>query len=246
MKSLVQQHAVHKQWMLRLLSEIADNNQLAQSIAFKGGSCASLLSFLDRFSVDLDFDLLPLAFSLKTELRSELYKIFDILNLTIDQESKTQLQFFLKYKSKPNERNTLKLEIIDNDLKANAYKSIFIPDINRYLQIQTIETMFANKLVAPVDRYEKHGSIATRDIYDINFFFNQGFSYNKDVIIERRNKTVKEYFNDLIEFIDAKITNTLIVEDLNYLLTPEQFRIARKFLKSEVINNIKGALNSEN
>lgn len=245
MKSLNQQHAVHKQWMLRLLSEIADNNKLSQSIAFKGGSCASLLGFLDRFSVDLDFDLLPLAFAKKTELRDDLYKIFDVLNFTIDQESKTQLQFFLKYKSKPNERNTLKLEIIDNEVKANIYKKVFIPDINRYLQTQTIETMFANKLVAPIDRYEKHGSIATRDIYDINFFFNQGFSYNQDVIIERRNKTVKEHLSELIDFINTQITSNTIVEDLNYLLTPEQFRLARKFLKSEVINNIKIDVNLE-
>lgn len=245
MRNINQQHAVHKQWMFRLLSEIADNNELSQSIAFKGGSCASLLNYLDRFSVDLDFDLLPNAFKKKIQLRNTLNKIFDRLNLTVDQVSKTQLQFFLKYKSNSTARNTLKLEIIDNEIKSNTYKKAFIPDINRYLQIQTIETMFANKLVAPIDRYEKHGSVATRDIYDINFFFNQGFSYNQDIIIERRNKNVKEYLEELIDFIDIQINSKVLIEDLNYLLNPQQFRLARKFLKSEVINNLKNAINSE-
>lgn len=242
MKSLNQQHAAHKQWMIRLLSEIADNTEIAQKVAFKGDSCASLLGYLDRFSVDLDFDLLPEGFNRKKQLRQVLHTIFDNSGLTVDQESETQLQFFLKYKSAPHERNTLKLEIIDNEVSSNIYQKVYISDIDRYLQTQTIDTMFSNKLVAPIDRHEKHKSIATRDIYDINHFFNQGLSYNQEIIIEKRNTSVKEYLTELAKFIDEKITFNLITEDLNYLLTPEQFRIARKHLKSEVLNNIRNAI----
>lgn len=241
MNSVNQQQAIHKQWMIRLLAEIADNVRISEYIAFKGGSCASLLGYLDRFSVDLDFDLITTNSNDKANLRSFLYKIFKELNLIIDQESKTQLQFFLKYKSKPNERNTLKLEIIDNEVKSNIYQKVYISEIDRYLQVQSIETMFANKLVAPIDRYEKHKSVATRDIYDINYFFNQGLSFNSDVIIERRNCSVKDYLEDLVKFIDSKVTSKSITEDLHYLLSPQQFNLARKHLKIEVINNIKNS-----
>ena len=49
--------ARHKAQLLRLLTAIVDSPYLSQNLYFKGGTCASMLGFLDRFSVDLDFDL---------------------------------------------------------------------------------------------------------------------------------------------------------------------------------------------
>ena len=51
------QDAYHKSQMLRLLIEVADDPFLVQELYFKGGTCASMLGYLDRFSIDLDFDL---------------------------------------------------------------------------------------------------------------------------------------------------------------------------------------------
>ena len=48
--------AVHKAWLYRILEAIADDSYLAGVLYFKGGTCASMLGWLDRFSVDLDFD----------------------------------------------------------------------------------------------------------------------------------------------------------------------------------------------
>ena len=48
---------LHKSNLHRLLMEVVDQPVLAQSLAFKGGTCAAMLGYLDRFSVDLDFDL---------------------------------------------------------------------------------------------------------------------------------------------------------------------------------------------
>ena len=50
--------AIHKAWLYRVLGEIADSGYLSDVLYFKGGTCASMLGWLDRFSVDLDFDLL--------------------------------------------------------------------------------------------------------------------------------------------------------------------------------------------
>ena len=50
--------ALHKAWLYRLLEAIADNQKLVKVMYFKGGTCASMLGWLQRFSVDLDFDLL--------------------------------------------------------------------------------------------------------------------------------------------------------------------------------------------
>jgi len=48
--------ALHKAWLLRTLEAVADDVFLSQTLYFKGGTCASLLGWLPRFSVDLDFD----------------------------------------------------------------------------------------------------------------------------------------------------------------------------------------------
>ncbi|MBI1870318.1 MAG: nucleotidyl transferase AbiEii/AbiGii toxin family protein [Chlamydiae bacterium] len=49
--------AVHKAWLCRILTALADDIELLKFLRFKGGTCAAMLDYLDRFSVDLDFDL---------------------------------------------------------------------------------------------------------------------------------------------------------------------------------------------
>ena len=51
--------ALHRGQMYRVLTAIADSSFLSRSLIFKGGTCAAMQGCLDRFSVDLDFDLAP-------------------------------------------------------------------------------------------------------------------------------------------------------------------------------------------
>ena len=67
------QDVFHKVQLTRLLTEILDNSILSQNLYFKGGTCAAILGYLDRFSVDLDFDLKQGAD--KTKLRPIFQKI---------------------------------------------------------------------------------------------------------------------------------------------------------------------------
>jgi predicted nucleotidyltransferase component of viral defense system len=52
------QDILHKSYLHRVLAEIVDHPVLSQALAFKGGTCAAMLGYLDRFSIDLDFDVL--------------------------------------------------------------------------------------------------------------------------------------------------------------------------------------------
>lgn len=117
---------------------------------------------------------------------------------------------------------------------ANVYKPQYLKEIDRYAVYQTIETMFANKLVAVIDRYEKFKTIAGRDIYDIHHFFSRGYDYSKAVIEERRKASEGKYLRELIDFIDKKVTNKIISQDLNYLLSAKQFKAIKNTLKDEV------------
>lgn len=215
------QDARHKAWLLRVLTEIVDNPLLSQNLYFKGGTCASMLGFLDRFSVDLDFDLKTDASA--KEIRVEFGKIFKNLGLNIKDQRR--------------------IDAFGTVYKANKYASQFLPEINRMVNCQTVETMVANKLVAITDRFEKNGSIAGRDLYDIHYFFMNGYGFNGDVITERTGLTVEKYFKKLVDFIEKNVTETIINEDLNTLLRPEVFNKIRKVLKQEVITYITSQYN---
>ena len=59
------------------------------------------------------------------------------------------------------------------------------------------DCLFANKLVALTQR----NRIASRDLYDIHFFFKQGFAINEALIKERTGKSLSIYLKELLLFI---------------------------------------------
>ncbi|MFA6392607.1 MAG: nucleotidyl transferase AbiEii/AbiGii toxin family protein [Candidatus Paceibacterota bacterium] len=230
--------AIHKAWLYRILEAIADDSYLSASLYFKGGTCASMLLWLDRFSVDLDFDFKGSDEDI-LKARSSLENIFLKLGLIVKDKSKVGIQYFLKYKSDDSNRNILKIDVTFPIIKSSQYETVRLLEIDRFLICQTKETMFAHKLVAVLDRFEKTGGIAGRDIYDIHYFFMKGFDYNVSVIEERRNMPIKDFFISLFDFIDQKVTDKILSEDLNSLLPYEQFVQIRKVLKRETLTLIK-------
>jgi len=228
-----QQRAYHKAQLYRLLIRLLDDPEIASNIFFKGGTCSTMLGFLDRFSVDLDFDLKKGAN--KNKLRKKLYKIFNDLNLKIKDESKNTLQFFLLYQVPEGQRNTIKMDILDTPFKAINYYPQYLKDIDRIAICQTKESIVANKLVAITDSYKKRKTIAGRDVYDIHFFLSHGFSYRKEIIKERTKKSALVYLQELKTFVSEKITQKIVNQDLNFLLSYKQFNSIRKTLKTETL-----------
>ena len=223
-----------KSFLNRVLMEIIDRPFLAHNLAFKGGSCSSMLGYLDRFSVDLDFDILKNAD--ETVLRNEFHQVIDYLGLKVTSEFDKVLFFQLRYPNDPGKRNTLTVSSSNLIVKANQYKVQYFTEIDRLMNSQTIETMFANKLVAVKDRYDLHQTIAGRDIYDIHHFFVYGYTYHAPVIKERTGLEPKDYFGKLISFINEHITQTIINEDLNSLLPANKFQQIRKILLPETLS----------
>ncbi|MFH0929626.1 MAG: nucleotidyl transferase AbiEii/AbiGii toxin family protein [Candidatus Moraniibacteriota bacterium] len=230
--------AVHKAWLYRLLAELYDDPLIANNLYFKGGTCAAMLGWLDRFSVDLDFDYVGSKKDLESA-RKNIEQIFSRLGLEIKDKSRKVPQYFLKYPALEGGRNTIKIDVTFPPPKANAYGAQRLAEIDRIARCQTIETMFANKLVALIDRWEKKESIAGRDLYDIHYFFLQGFSYNRAVIEERRKTSVKTFFKKLVEFVEKKMTDKIINQDLNVLLPPDKFQKTRKTIKRETLMFLK-------
>ena len=225
--------AIHKTWLYRLLTAIADDTFLVSCLRFKGGTCAGMRGLINRFSVDLDFDLV------EPEKMNEIYKnffsLFKKLGLEIKDYSKKVPQFFVKYPSEGRRRNTLKLDMTLPPPKANDYEPVRLDEIDRIIYCQTPETMFANKLVSVIDRYGKTKSIAGRDIFDIHTFFMKGMEYKAEIIKERTGMKPAAYLKKLKAFIEKKISQKIIDEDLNHLLPEKDFKKIRLELKKETL-----------
>jgi predicted nucleotidyltransferase component of viral defense system len=228
---------IHRSWLLKLLSALADDRVLMEHLRFKGGTCAAMRNLLDRFSVDLDFDLLSLDHRRVTEQHLE--AIFADLHLSIKDQSREVPQYFVRYDAPPGQRNTIAIDMTVPPPESNAYETVRLPDIDRFVPCQTVATMVANKLVTPLDRFEKHGSIAGRDIYDIHHFLFQGLPWNEAVIKERSGKTPKIFFRTLHDFIKKHVTQTVIDQDLSTLLLPKQFQSARRTLKADALSQLR-------
>ena len=234
---------IHKVWLYKVLSAIYADSFIAQNLYFKGGTCASMLGYLDRFSVDIDMDFVGQTEDISA-VRKILERIFSGLGLEIKDQSKNTIQYFLKYPNTAGGRKTLALYVVFPAPKAKVYEPKRVVDIDRTIICQTKETMFANKLVAVMDRFKKHEAIAGRDIYDVHHFFSNNFSFAEAVILERTGKETKDFFQELILFIEKRITETILVQDLSNLLSPEQFRDARKNLKKNTLIFLKTYLHT--
>ena len=234
----------HKNQLYILLKEILKDPLLSQNLMFKGGTYASLRGVLDRFSIDLDFDLPDR--SKKEDIRKRCYEIFTKLELEIKDESKRHLQFFLKYDALEGERNTLKLEINDDVSKYNGYEKVLLEQINMYCNGHTLDTMFANKLFACKARYDKNGKIAGRDFYDIYKFFLQGLSINEKVIEERSGLEYVNYLKSLIAFIKKHLTKTLLNQDLNPLVRQRDLDKLLPHINEDIVSFLKDEISRIN
>ena len=231
---------VHLSWMYKLLRAIADDAYLVAQLRFKGGTCAAMRGFLPRFSVDVDFDLPD--FEQVPLVREHLERVFEEIELKIDEQSKRFPQYFLKYPSEPNRRSNLKIDVSGPPPEHNRYEPVRFTDIDRLLNCQTLPTMVANKMIAVLDRPKRKGAIAARDVYDLHHFLFHGYPYDADIITERTGKSAQDQLQEVMEFLDAHFTQTNLDQDLNFLLPGENFHRIRKILKSETLMLIRTEL----
>lgn len=225
----------HKKIMLGILADISKDPELSVNLGFKGGTCCYFVYGLDRFSVDLDFDLLDAE---KKDL--VIKKMYELLKKygTIKKGS-NESRVKLKYS---DDSSALKIDISSRD-ELNHLNSYEITDIVSGVPLNILkqEDMFAHKLVAIKDRFENRSAnkiIANRDIYDINFFFNKNWEINYEIILLRRKKDAKLYFKELMEFIEKNVDNKKILDGIGALVSDEKREWVKNELKNEVIRQL--------
>jgi len=219
--------ATHKTILFQILKDINSDTTISPYLGFKGGTAALMFYELDRFSVDLDFDLLDE--SKEDYIFERVIKIAEKYG-TIKETHKKRFSLFCMISYDDGSRN-IKIEI-----NKRTFGSRY--EIKSYLgvsmQVMVLEDMFAHKLMA---MYERIGE-TSRDIYDVWFFLHTRSPVNKKIVENRSGLPFHELVNQCIDQLE-KTDNRRILQGLGELLTPKQKDWVRENLKEEAIALLK-------
>lgn len=217
----------HRKYLFNILSDIY-SSPIGVFLGFKGGTMLYYFYNLDRFSVDLDFDLLD---EKKADLVSkEMKKILEKYGNVTDEKDKFFNIFFLLNYEKNQQGIKVKISKRNSVFSCYEIKNFY----GKSATILNIEDAFAQKLVATTDRKR----IASRDFYDIYFMLKNNFSFNEKIIQERTGKDATNYFVFLKKFIDKNITEKNILAGLGELVNEKQKIWIKKNLKKELLSQI--------
>lgn len=220
----------HQNMLAQIFRDIYSSPRLASTLGFKGGTALYFFHRLNRFSVDLDFNLLNQDQTelVIEELQKILSKYGEIKKLA---NKRLSIEGILTYAAI--------LQRINIDISKRIGNENY--EIKQYNGISALvmvkEDLFASKLVATISRYK----LAIRDLYDINFMFNQLWSYNPSIIQMKLEISAKELIKQIIEKIEnTKFTN--ILADIGVLLDDSGKKYVKERLKSDLLNQLKSHL----
>lgn len=212
----------HRQIMFLILKDIF-SSKLGKYLAFKWWTACYFLYWLDRFSTDLDFDLLEDFEQVDEEMVDILKKYWKV------KKGHNILLSYWEYDV------NIKIDINRKIWKNNKYEIVNFYGTD--IKVQDKSTIFANKLVSFIERN------ANRDIYDIYFFFKNLFDVNEKVIEERTWKTYKKALIQIREKLEKSPKNYKILDWLWEVLTQDQKTFVKNNLIQELINLINMKIN---
>lgn len=219
--------ATHKTILFQILKDIYTDTSISPYLGFKGGTAANMFYNLERFSVDLDFDLLDES---KEECVFE--HVIDIAKQygKLKETHKKRFNLFCMISYEDKARN-IKVEI-----NRRQYGSRY--EIKTHfgvsMQVMVIEDMFAHKLMAMLERM----SDTSRDIFDVWFFLQKRFPINTSIVETRAGMPYNQALQKCIYYLE-KMDNRRILDGLGELLIPRQKDWARARLKEDTIALLK-------
>ncbi len=219
--------AIHRTILFQILKDIYSDTSISPFLGFKGGTAALMYYGLDRFSVDLDFDLLEddrgdLVFTRINEIVERYGKIREF------RRKRFNLLVIISYEDKARH---IKVEI-----NRRQFGSRY--EIKTYLGVSmlvmVLEDMFANKLMAMYERIDS----TSRDIYDVWFFLKNRAPINKTIVEKRAQMPFNQVVDECIASLE-KMSNRRILTGIGDLLNPSQKDWAKAKLRQETIALLK-------
>jgi len=217
----------HRMHIVEILKQVYTDIHLSSVLGFKGGTALHLIYGLDRFSVDIDFDLIDnsdpeIIFGKVNKILSTRFVIKDMFN------KKNTIFFMAAY---DETSKNIKVEINKRKF-GSEYESVNYLGLT--LKVMVKEDMFSNKLVA---LYEREGE-SNRDIFDVNFFLKSGYNLNEKIIFKRTKLKSTDFIRKCINILEKK-TNRYILREIGELLTPAKKEWVRENLLKETLFRLK-------
>ena len=211
--------------MAQILSLIFKDKELCNALAFKGGTSMMFFHNLNRFSTDLDFNLL-----VPQKLDMVYDKVRSILTRfgTIDDEAKKIYGPVLVVNYGKGER-MLKVEISTRQYP-DHYEMLSLA--GTFIRVMTMPDMFAHKLCAMGER------LSPRDIYDVWFFLQNHTEINEEIVRLRTGKSVSEYSALYAEHVKES-SPKLLMQGLGEVLNDAK---SKNFVKNKLIAETASAL----
>jgi hypothetical protein len=230
-------YGVHKNILVQILIDIYSDTTIAPYLGFKGGTAAYLFYGLDRYSVDLDIDVLDE--SKEDYIYEQILKIIKKYGeIKESQKKRFNLFFLLSYDNKEKNAQNVKIEInrrsFGSKYEVRAFNGVSMLVMNK-------EDMFAHKLVTMHERLSE----TNRDIFDVWFFSKNNWEVNKEIIEKRTGMTYKKFLEVCIKELE-NINNNNILSGLGELVSEKQKAWVKSKLKIETIIQLKLRLESEN
>ncbi len=221
-------------------------NKFWDKLAFKWWTLVYLYYWLDRFSTDLDFDMIWKIDNIE-EFMWEIRETLNYLWWTIKEEVNKYNTVFFLY-SYWSWEMAIKIEINRRVRLNNKYEKLTL-QLNEiwksvYLNCMCIMSIIWNKMIALTDRRD----VVNRDLYDVNFFINRYNIINSDIealIIERTWKSLKEYLIYLIKYIENNFKSKNLLNWLGDVLNQKKKAWVNNYLLSftiEKLNEISNKL----
>jgi len=212
--------------MYDILIDIS-NSPIKNHIAFKWWTLCFFVHNLDRFSTDLDFDIIKDHKNITIWMKDILKKYGKIK----DEYDKKYTNFFLlDYGS---DDQNIKIELSKKKQKNDKYEMINFFGSN--LLAMTKDCIFANKLVALSQRYKN------RDLFDIHFFYKNHFPINQNLILERTGSGYTNLLEKIKKEIPQKYSTNSLLAEMWELVTNKK----KVFIKNNLIKETIGLIDFE-
>lgn len=209
----------HRVIMFQIVNDIFDSD-LKEVLAFKWWTLAYFLYQLPRFSTDLDFDILSVSSGIMDKIENILKKYWTLK----DKKDKQYTYFFLlDYWS---QEHNIKIEISKKQYKNTEYEIVNF--FWKPIRAMKKSSIFAHKLVALSERMKN------RDLFDVDFFFKQGFPINEEIIVERTWLSYKAFLEKLLMIIPQTFKPHTILAEIWDLITAQQ----KHFMKTKLVDEV--------
>lgn len=210
---------IHEVNIRRILTWLF-TSEISDFLWFKWWTLTYLCYWLDRFSTDIDIDILNMEKEQEIieTVRKLLYSLWDIKNETL---WKTLHRWIFRY----DERGmNIKVEFNKRVWKANTYDFKNIDGV--IIRCMGKDSIFWNKIVALYERMKN------RDLYDVNFFLKNKFPLNDKLIEERTWMNKEAFIKKLISNLPDHYSKNTILSEVWEVLTDKQ----KIWMKNKALN----------